>query len=713
MQQTKKIIIKFIFILIIFAATNSFFINSISAKEEFGLIVTSNLGGRFSINETDEKKDFMLTLAQSMLTESKARNTDLYIDLGNAFYPGLLTKYSYGSVMMDFFNFFACNAVLISSKDLRIGIDNLKFLSSGKSTRLLSANIIKDKKILFDPYLIHTKKNTSVAFAAVSSKKINFYIAEKNLYEIRLEDEKNPLAETIRNLKNRGINHIVLLSGLSIKDTVSLLLQNRQIQLALCGGDNNAELFTGKASRIDLSDGRSVLLLPGGDVFYSLRFQVDTGSISMLNVKRITPAPVPVDSQNYSEFANRLALWKKKFTAENEQIITRTGAKKVIVNDAKLLSLLRDKFNAEIAISEYNTIQDSEFSGDIKRSDLLYAINSDYNIFLFSLKGDDLKNINDTDGSLLIDGIKDGRIQEYPIDEKRMYRIVATQPAFEKIEHLLRKRVSYHNTWENITDIISSDIKDKQVILRTNYNYLEQSFRTTVDIYLSNFFENNSVRKRDGIDAPVGQAEYSNKRWGMENRIDLTVYNSYHQFILTPYIFYERQDEQNLNNLLRGTFTYRLNLYEIIKPYQKSQADTVIKEVNGLRPVYIRETAGINAVTETLQVKSGIGFEKYIHDQAAKPVYGFEFIFSYKLPFFNNFTYGFNADTFISAQSLKKTKRYIRSDITNTLSVSMNQFLSISLKYRWFYYYSGEFKDRYENYQTIISADLTTDFKIW
>jgi hypothetical protein len=708
----KKIFKIFIFIFFTFASVNIFFIYSISAKEEFSIIVTSNLGGRFSVNEGDYSKDFMLTLAQSILAERKARNADIYIDLGNAFYPGLLSKYSYGSVMMDFFNFFSCNAVLISSKDLRIGIDNLQFLSSGKNINLLSANIIRDGKILFNPYLIYTKKNTSIAFAAISSKKINFDIAEKNLYKIEMKNETEILNQTIQDLKSKSINHIVLLSGLSIKDTISLLSQNKQIQLAMCGGDNTADLFSDKASRIDLADGRSVLLLPGGDVFYSLGIQADTG-ISISNFKRITPVPVKTNSQDYTDFANRLALWKEKFRAENEQLIARTGEKKIIINDEKLLSLLRDKFNAEIAVAEQNTILDSEFSGNIKRRDLLNAINSDYNIFIFNMKGIDLKSIADMEDSILISGITAGRIQGYPVDDKRSYRIAATQPAFEKIENYLQKEITYRNSWNNITDIIYSDIKENHVILKQNYNYLERNFRTTLDLYLSNFFENNSVRKGDSIEAPVGQSEYSNKRWGMENKIDLTVYNRYHQFIFTPYMFYERQDENYLNNLLRGTFIYNLNLYEIIKPYQKSQADTVIKEINGLRPVYIRETAGLNAVTETLQVKSGIGFEKYVHEPAKEPVYGLEFIVNYKLPFLNYFTYSFNADTFISTQSLEKTKRLIRSDIANVLSASVNQFLGISVKYRWFYYFSGEHNDRYENYQTIVSADLTTDFKIW
>jgi 2',3'-cyclic-nucleotide 2'-phosphodiesterase (5'-nucleotidase family) len=707
----KKKFIYLYLILFVFFIMNIFFIYSVSAGEEFSIFVTSNLGGRFSVNETDENKESMLVLAQSMLSERKIRKADIYIDLGNAFYPGLLSKYSYGSVMMDFFNFFSCDAVLVSSKDLRIGIDNLQFLSSGKKTDLLSANIVRNKKTIFTPYFIRYKGNTSVAFTAISSKKINFDIAEKNIYGIKLKNESEALNETIRDIESRGISHIVLLSGLGIKDTVSLLSRYKQIQLALCGGDNTGDLFSDKASRIDLADGRTVLLLPEGDMFYSLNLRLD-GQISVSNLRRITPAPVKIYSRDYSDFVNRLALWKEKFKAENEQVISSTDNKKIIINDIRLSGLLRDKYNSEIAIVERNTILESTFSRDIKRSDLLHVVNIDYNIFIFNLKGEDLKNIPG-DETLLIDGVNGDKIQGYSINDARIYRIAATQPAFEKVEQILRKDIPYQNTWTNITDIITSDFKEKHILFLNDYSYLDKYFRATVDFYLSNFFENNIVKRSNSFETPPGQAEENYKRWGLENKIDLTIYNRYHRILLSPYMFYERQDEQYINNLLRGTLTYNLNLYNIIKPYQKSQADTVIKETDGLRPVILRETIGIDAITDNLQSKVGVGFEKYTHDPDQNPVYGIEFLIGYKLPFLNYFSYSFNIDSFISARSLKKTKRHIRSELLNSLSASINQFLSISLKYRWFYYYSGENMARYENYQTIISADLRTDFKIW
>jgi hypothetical protein len=43
----------------------------------------------------------------------------------------------------------------------------------------------------------------------------------------------------------------------------------------------------------------------------------------------------------------------------------------------------------------------------------------------------------------------------------------------------------------------------------------------------------------------------------------------------------------------------------------------------------------------------------------------------------------------------------------------VNRFLGFSLKHRWFYLYSRDYREEYRNSQVTTSADLKTDFKIW
>ncbi|MBP7583044.1 MAG: hypothetical protein KBA61_03350, partial [Spirochaetes bacterium] len=113
------------------------------ARESLSLVVTANLEGRASLGMEEEENDFLLKLGQSLIHEKGRGRAELYLDLGNAFYPGALSRFSFGSVMMDFFGFFDCAATLISSQDMRIGVNNLDFVKHNRKTRLLSANIVR------------------------------------------------------------------------------------------------------------------------------------------------------------------------------------------------------------------------------------------------------------------------------------------------------------------------------------------------------------------------------------------------------------------------------------------------------------------------------------------------------------------------------------------------------------------------------------------
>jgi len=110
-----------IFILILSA------IPATAEEQAVNFLLTSNLNGRFDVSaQNQEALDPMLLMAQSLAHEQKNHPADLYLDLGNAFYPGLLSRFSYGSIMMDYLDYFHCSASLVSSLDLHIGVNNLE-----------------------------------------------------------------------------------------------------------------------------------------------------------------------------------------------------------------------------------------------------------------------------------------------------------------------------------------------------------------------------------------------------------------------------------------------------------------------------------------------------------------------------------------------------------------------------------------------------------
>ncbi len=684
------------------------------AGEELTVIVTSNLEGRFSLEESDQdNKDPLLILAQAMLVERKKGKVDLYLDLGNAFYPGPLSKYSFGSAMMDYFNYFSCDLTLVSSKDLRIGVDNLQFLGAGKKTRLLSSNIERDGKPLFNPYHVYTtSRGAPVAFVGISAKKILFDIAEKNLYKIKLEKDEKAVPEVLKQIAPAGAKYVIALSGQNLKDTIEFLNNNKQISMALCGGDDTGSLFSGTASRVDLADGRSILVLPKSGGFYVLDLLLDAG-VHVTDVRRIESSAQKTDSDAYRQFVSRLTLWKRKYSEEEDKVICSCDGGEYRIDDTKFSFLLRDRYNSEISITAKGTIVDTVFNGDIRQSDLLKIVNNDYNIFVYTLTGADLKQLSGAGDDLSINGYTNEKIQGYPAESARKYRIASTQLAFERAEQLLGREIAYRNQWENVTDVMLNDLRGEKSLFRDDYDYLERRFRSTIDFYFSNYFNNSVVKTKEGGDIPPGMPSASYRQWGLENEIDINVYNRYHQFLLTPYVDYERYDQSYLRNLLRGTFTYFYNMSDLFKPYYKSQAETVVDKVDQLRPVVIRDTAGMKLTTGILTLMAGTGIEKKVHDPVIDTIFGVEAIARLKFPFWKYFSYTLSLDSFFAADRFQKREKLAHLDMTNGISVRLNSFLGVSLKHRWFYINSKDYGERYSDSQVVTSLDFRTDFKVW
>jgi hypothetical protein len=684
------------------------------AQTPVSILLTSNLQGKFSLDiENQDIADPLLLLAQNVISETD-HGVDLYLDLGNAFYPGVLSKYSMGSVMMDFLDYFSCAAVLVSSKDLQIGTNNLEFLQTNKSVRLLSANIGKETGPIFTPWFEIERQGLRMAILGISSSKIEFDIAEKNLFGYSLIDHQDALATPLAEIKEAGIDHVVLLSGMNLKDTAEMVKANPQIGIALCGGDYTGHFFSTQASRMDLDDGRSVVIVNDTADYFRLELIIDK-KIEIASFAPQEARPIPTDDFFYSSFKNRLTLWKEKFIEDETQLIANLNAAEFSVDDERFSQLLRDRFDCEVAIVEDNTINPSSVGHGLKPSDFLTMVNQDYFVFLFSLTGDELTKVNMQQEGLVITGLDSElvRVQGYPLVGNRPYRVAASQPAMRAIMHILRKPIAFTNTWMTVTDLLKEDLKNACIVLRDDYEYLDRRFRTTLDTYFSNFIDNSGVKKGDTIETPAGQSSKTYNKWGLEDKIDLTVYNQDHRFVFTPYMLYSRKDDDYLNNILRGTFLYEYNLHETIRPYNKFRCDTVVEEVDGLRPIVLRETLGISLLYDTFTGKLGIGFEKEVQDPAKAGLYGIELLAGLSVPFLSYFTYSLDLDAFSGFQNEEGSPWQIRSEINNAISAKINTFMSLAFRHKFFYFYEGAIDEYYQNSQFLVSLDLNKDWKFW
>lgn len=708
-----------------------------AAADRISVIITSNLEGRAMLHGEDyDRNDELLLLGQSILYEKNRNRGELYLDLGNAFYPGVLSKYSYGSVMMDFFQFFHCNAVLISSKDLRIGVDNLKYLRKSRTTNLLSSNIVRENENVFDPFFIHQKGNRKIAFIGVSSGKIQFEIAEKNVHGTSLADHLKSLKESIARAKGQGAEYFVLMSGLTTKENIVLMKEHPEISLALCGGDHQGTLYGSGMTRLDLGDGRSLFFAPPAKGYYMLDF--DPARHAAASHYSFYPAGYHrVESNSYREFSGRLELWRRRYKLEGEKRIADIKGKDITVDEERIAELLRDRYNAEVSLVKRGTINRTLLKDEVNIYDLYGISNDEFPVFTYRITGAALRNVVESITGTVVKGVRDNKVQGYDVDDKRFYRIASTQSVYEDVARIVRKRnLSYDNHWKSLTDTIREDMENGQALLNSDFGYIDRRFRGTIDVAMSNYLDYAEVSRDEKISTPPGQPKSSYTQWGMENKIVLTVYNSMHQFILTPYMNYvELNEEQKdsttgeistrkflVKNLLRGTFEYNLNLNSFVNPYHKSQCETVVKKNDdGLRPTIVRETVGARFKLASpggsvrFEGRLGGGFEKQVHDPEDSPLYGLETTILFTWDFLEHFTYSLMMDSFLTKakQENDNVNGTTRIDLVNALTARINNYLGVSLKYKYFYYHSDELDESYRFRQLITSIDLKTDFKLW
>jgi len=705
------------------------------AAEAVTILLTSNLEGRFIPDiEGQETRDPMLLLGQSIIMESK-RGKVLYLDLGNSFYPGVLSKQNYGGAMMDFFKHFRCRATLVSSMDLRIGVASLEFLRKQSGTALLSANIMRDNSPLFTPYIIQEIQGRRVAFVGLSSKKILFDIAEKNVYRIAVEDEVKVLEKVISDLDRQSVEDIVLVSGLTYRENVKLLSTFPRVRLVLTGGDHRGVLSGGRVVRLELADRRSIITVPPDTGYCLLTLSLD-GGLSVSGFQFRKPARHAVDDGDYEDFVARLTQWKKQFAAEQDMALTRID-RPVRLDQGRIAHLLQDYSSAEVSIVKNNTVNPMDLANDIRLVDVLSAVNDNYAVYTYRLTGEELTSIRNILGHYAVAGYRDRLIQGHIVMPRRKYLVVSTQTVFEDIEKALRKKIIFKNTWKTIPDIIIDDLRGRKAVLAGDFGYIERRFRYLIDIFLSAYYEASRIIVDKGVKVPVGETSRSYTKWGVEGKIDFVFYNRYHTITITPYINYLRQDRDYLKNLIRGTIAYMPNLHPIVNPYVKSQVDTVLLPVRGatmpakvsdydslnqfmqyrklLRPVTIRETLGMNIHTKFLTGTFGCGLEKYIHDPVRPVVFGFEMLVNMKYDFLKNLSYSLKFDSFLSligARGSNKENNYFRSELENAVTIKMNDILGVSLKHRWYYFQNLSDNRRYSNSQIVTSCDVRTDFKI-
>jgi len=678
-----------------------------AAPKEITVYVTSNLAGRFPLDQNHDE-NHLLRIGAYLRTAREKNPQAYFLDAGNAFYPGRLSRFSFGSLTADYLQMLKLDAGLVASADLNIGADSLDYIRRARGIRLLSANIFREKAPFFEPYALVQKGNFKAAVLGVTSPRSIVSYAEAQLLDLRLENAEASLKTALDAAAVAKPDITIALTGMGLEGAVTLLGKNPQIDVLIAGGDSAGAIGNEPVRGVELTDGRRVIAMPGGTALMRLTLKKQ-GNVWIVSERE----NIDVFADNSSvvtppSFVRRLSLWQKWYAVDEDSETAQVDFKPFRLTPQFAAAALRDTVGCDVSFLERDDIDTLNFGTIMRPRDIRYAVQNDYDTFTFRLSGAALRRFYKTNPRLVFSGMSQSAITGYPIRENVQYRICSTQRGYELAMAQLEKRLPPVNQWLGISDAVTSTLvsgaSDPDLSA-------DRKFRLLTILNLSNVYETGRVTNNGGIDTPPGQASDSYFKWGLENDVNFIFYNRRHSFAFNPYIFYVRQKDQVIRNLLRGDVTYTYNTEWFVKPYQKNRIDTgvVPDPATGLRPSFLRETAGAEFSWKFVTGRLGGGLEKEILDPVNNPNWGFEATINALWEFYPGIKYKLGFDSF-SSLTYQNFWRH-RIEIGNSLIFNVADPLTFTVSHRWYYFYLETVRDFYNASILLMSLDLRTTWK--
>jgi hypothetical protein len=680
--------------------------------DDFTFFITSNLEGRLNLDAN--ASDTNMKILQSLYHEREGKLPVVFIDAGNAFHPGSLSRYSFGSVMYDYLSLNGCAASVVSSHDLRLGIDALTQLD--RNGIIVSSNIMQGKSHPFKPYTVVKAGKNRIAVTGITSPNAVIDIAEQNTRSIRIESYEKVLDDIIASIdKNEKCDAIVVVSGLTAEQNAALLKKYRKVSMIISGGDSSGDVYGAPAEQIIFPDGRRILLAGRKNGYYRAECSL-TDSLRIKGFSFVKPKEYTVAAEPYLQYEKRLNLWRDRYRSDEAALFDKKKPFKTSVTQEKIANLMRDYYRTEIGIVRRDAFNPFQVDQSSTNFSITRDIGDDFFIYTFRMKGSDLEYAAKNYSRLLFSGYADERVQGRKINGDREYTVAATQSVYEFLSREGVVGTQFKNRWRSIPDLAIRDLKEKAVLRNTDYGYLDSRFTLLFSMSLKNMFTSENVTKSSDS-VPVGSSTKSSRLWGIDDSASIIAFNNLHKFSFLPSICLSKEkinaeEPYYPANLMKGIFIYQLNLSDTVQPYHKSQYESLVKKIDDKRSAILRETAGADIATKYVTAKTGIGFEKKYQDTVTAPAYGLECSVNLTVPFLDKFTYTGTFDSFLS-KGVHSTQNYYRFNLTNALSYQLGSYVALTSQHKYYRYRDIENDTTYSSRIFSVSFDVTTDFKVF
>ncbi|WP_078409260.1 bifunctional metallophosphatase/5'-nucleotidase [Priestia abyssalis] len=461
-------------------------------KENFKrvpILHTNDVHARIMYNA--RKGELGYAKISKVVNEVRGANADtLLFDIGDTFHGTNLAILNKGQVVVDVMNAMNYDAMVPGNHDFNYGQNHLKILKSKARFPIISANVIKEGKTIFFPYIIKQVQGKQIAFIGLTAADTAVKTNPEGIEGLLFKDEIQTVKETVKELRGKA-DHIVLLSHAGSAMDERIANEVKDVDLIL-GGHSHKLMerpqkfkyaYVAQAFEYGKTIGRTQL------IFHNNTLIGINGFLYRNHDSKTEDQKIAAVIKEYKAKTDVLlneVVGKVSFDLDGERDHVRTKETNLgnLIADA-----MREAVKTDIAITNGGGIRSSVDKGNVTRDDLLTVLPFSDTLVKLSLTGKSIKLVlehsvsvypEEHGGFLQVSGlsftfdplqpagkrVKEININGRPLNPDKIYTVAVNR--FTAIGGdgytMLKGRKITHNSGHTLSKILADYIKKDPVI---------------------------------------------------------------------------------------------------------------------------------------------------------------------------------------------------------------------------------------------------------
>jgi len=334
------------------------------------IIYDNDAGGYYTLDQVNVMMG--MPLMKTIINDIKKVNKDtLFLDSGDMFHGTNEANVQKAQGIVEVANMMSYDAMTVGNHDFDYGLDRLLEIKSQLNYPMLSANIYKDGKPLFDEYKIVTMGGKKIGIFGLTVQDALTYTNSRDTKGVTIEDPIKIAARMVEVL-GKQVDALVLISHLGDEIDKQVVDKVQGIDLILCGHHHflYEKAINYKGTYLVEAGGYSTHV--GLADMYFRKGKV--AKIDWNVVQETDESKVDKDVNKVAQKYYDIAMEEGKEKVGKAEIVLDGVRSRVRAQETNLANLLadamREQGNAEIALMNGGGIRESIPAGDVD----LYAI---------------------------------------------------------------------------------------------------------------------------------------------------------------------------------------------------------------------------------------------------------------------------------------------------------------------------------------------------